>query len=431
MKRFPISRLITILSFALFFVGGLIFFWVQTGNYFPGTTIAEERYTVSFHADDVKNLQNGSDVSVAGVVVGHVANAQSVGNGAHLSLNIGKSAAPLHQGATVQITMKSVIGTSKVNIIDGSGPPIPNGGRLPDSTVKKAVDIDEIINTLDPQTRQRLGATVRSLATATGGTQADTSRLLSGLGTLGRQGHNALEAIAAQSNDLQSLAREATTLLNALDTGQGRIADVVRDAGQLTQATAGQRHALEQTMRGMPTLLTNAQTATNKVDELSGALAPVAANLNQSAGALNQALVQLPSVSRDLRGLLPSLNGTLDGAPATLDRIPTFGSDFRSFVPNAREALRDLNPMLNYLRNYGADIGAFAANFGAAMDTPMENGVRPVRLAPVFNTNTVHGNPLQLDGAPLWWKNPYPKPGHVGKPQPFTGEYPRLEREPK
>ncbi|HVW43597.1 MAG TPA: MlaD family protein [Amycolatopsis sp.] len=421
-------KLVILGLLVVFFLAGLIYFLDQTGATIPGVSNGSS-YQIDFVGKTVKNLTQDSDVTIAGVKVGSVTSETPEGQDVRVSLNLSQNV-PLHQGATVRVGLKSLIGQSYVDVVDGKGPALPSGSTLTGASVIPPVDIQEVLDTLDPQTRQNLSHAVQSLGAATGGTQDDVSRLMTGLGMIGRQGSTALQAIAAQSDDLKSLARESTDLLNTLDTGRGQIVDVVQDANRLTAATAGQRQAIESTMRGLPGLLDSARTATGQLDSLSHSLAPVAANLRDAAPALNTALLQLPGISSDLHGLLPSLNGALDEAPATLDRVPTFGTDVRTLIPGATLLLRDVNPMLGYLEPYGRDIGAMTASFGAAMDTQVENGVRPIRLAPIFDSASLRGVPLQINGLdPTHWVNPYPQAGQAANPAPFSGPYPRVQRE--
>lgn len=427
-RRLPL-RLLMVLGFVLVTVVGFSFMWVQSGGSLPGVT--KSSYRVSFLSPDIKSLENRGDVRIAGVRVGKVVERTSTPQGARVVVDLSPDAAPLHEGAVVRIGVKSVIGLSQVVIEDGKGAPIPSGSTLPAESVAPAVDIDEVVATLDPKTRKALSATLRSLGAATEGGGENISRLMSGMGALGREGHLALDAIAAQSDDLKALTRDAATIMRALDTGRGRIATVVRDTHRLTNATARQRPALEATMRGTPELLAQARSATAGLTTLSRNLSPVAADLNRAAPALNQALLQLPDTSRDLRGLLPSLDSALDSAPATLDRIPAAGADLRALMPETRALLSDVNPMLAYLKPYGTDVGAFFANFGSSFDLVMENGVRAVRLAPIFGQGSLRNIPVTTlsDNDPLTWSNPYPKPRSADEPERFTGKYPRVERE--
>ncbi|MCD2198241.1 MlaD family protein [Actinomycetospora endophytica] len=419
---------------ALFFLGCVafaVFFWFRAGADIPGVTVGH--YTVDMSTKDVQGLVANSEVRIAGVTVGRVTalDADGPDDQAHVEMTLDGGAVPLHQGMTARIGMKSLIGATFVDIVDGHGAPLSSGYQLPAGQVLPAVSIENVVRGLDPKTRQALSGTVRSLGAATAGRGPDVSQLAEGLGRLGAGGHTALDAIAAQSDDLTKLTGETTDLLNALDTSNGQIVDVVDNARAIVGATAGQRPALEQTMQQLPGVLSSAQSATGKLTELAGPLTPVAADLKAAAPDLNQALVQLPDTSRDLRGLLPDLKGILDRAPATLDRVPDLADDVDALVPPTHELLRDANPALAYAAPYGRDTGAMLASFASSMQTNSENGVNAVRLAPVINTQSVRNVPVKTAGLdPTNWNNPFAVPGKAGQQAPFSGPYPRLERAP-
>ncbi|SNR92301.1 phospholipid/cholesterol/gamma-HCH transport system substrate-binding protein [Haloechinothrix alba] len=427
-----VSQLLTVVGILIAVVAGFAFLWYKADNPMPDF-VEEDMYRVTFHSSDVKHLtERESPVRMAGVEVGNVSDLANNDDQTRVTLGLSDEAVPLHDGVTVRIGLKGLVGSSYVEIVDGEGGRIQDGATLPKSAVKPAVGVDELISTFDDDTRDALSGTVQSLGAATEGTSEDIRELMTGLGKLGREGHTAIEAIAAQSEDLESLSRNSTALLNALDTGRGRIAEVVRHAERLTAATAGQRGKVEETMRALPTLLDTTHEATGKLGELSDSLTPVAADLRQAAPDLNEALLELPAVTSELRGSLPALQAALDAAPATLDRVPRFGQDVRALIPGVELMLRDVNPMLAYLEPYGQDLGSMFANFGASKDVMVNDAVRPVRLAPVVDSASVRGNPLPLPGIdPLNWNNPYPGPGAAGDPAPFEGDYPRVEREPQ
>jgi len=422
--------LVTVVGFVIACLVGLGFLWVKSGGGIPGITPPDD-YTVSFQTTDLKNLRDIGEVRIAGVKVGKVLKREQAGDNARVVLSLDSDAAPLHRGAKVRIGVRTPIGASYVDIVDGRGQELPAGATLPPTAVKPAVDVDELFSTLDPATRKSLRGMLRSLGEASAGTENDLRRAVNGLGHLGNEGHTVLDALAAQSGDLQALTVEGKRLLDTLDTGRGQIATVVQDAQRLTGATAGKRERIEQTMRALPGMLAKTKGAAGKLAELSGPLTPVAADLRQAAPDLTKALRNLPAASEDLRALLPDLDATLDRAPATLKRVPAFSEDVRALVPEARALLRDVNPMLAYLKPYGRDLGALFANWGATFEVKDSNGINPIRLGAVFNAAGVRGNPVPLGFDPTHWVNPYPGPGQAGDPAPFQGEYPRVEREPK
>jgi phospholipid/cholesterol/gamma-HCH transport system substrate-binding protein len=384
-------------------------------------------YTLSFETSDVDNLIPVGDVDVAGVNVGKVESITRQNGKANVVVSLDRDAAPVHGGVTVRVGAKSLAGESYVDIMDGSGAPLSSGTKLPSSSVRPAVQLRDIVNSLDPKTRKSLGSLLRTAGAGTVGSKDDVANAMTGLGQLGREGYTAVDAISAQSRDLTALAQQTTTVLGALNTGQGQIATLVEQAQRLTAATSGQKQSLTDTVRKLPGVLTSTRTATGKLRELSSAVGPVASDLQNASPYLNTALQQLPGTTRDLRGLLPSLTGTLQEAPATLDRVPTLAQDASALIPQLRTTMTNLNPMLGYLAPYGPELGAFFSNFGAMLNYTDEAGVHFFRLEPdLGNDRIVKGIPLQLPKL-LAGNNPYPASGQSNAPtgRPFTKLYPQ------
>ncbi len=421
------STALALAGFVAAFLASFMYFWTGTGGEIPGIG---DRYRVVFETNDVDNMVDRGDVSIAGVKVGNAFLERNPDDRqVRVILELDEEVAPLHEGVSVRIGVKSLVGASYVDVVDGNGEALPEGTTLPASAVQPTASVDDLLNTLDAHSRKALSATLRSLETSTSGSSAATGQLMEGLGMLGREGHTALDAIAAQSEDLKALTRETAIVLNALDSGRGSIAETVRDANRLTRATDGQRAAIEATMRRLPPLLHAARTATSELPRLSRSLAPVARDLKRAGPPLSRALIRLPAASADLRGLLPSLEGVLDSAPPTFKRVPPVATDVSIFLPEVEMTLRDLNPMLSYFEPYGQDLGALFANWGASMDYTLPNGLRPLRLSGIVDDQSIAGNPLTKDPNPQNWTNPYPAPGGAADPEPFGGRYPRVQRE--
>jgi phospholipid/cholesterol/gamma-HCH transport system substrate-binding protein len=105
-----------------------------------------------------------------------------------------------------------------------------------------------------------------------------------------------------------------------------------------------------------------------------------------------------------------------------------FSQDVRDVAPSAQSVLRDVNPMLAYLKPYGRDLASLVSNFSASLGYTDEAGNTYLRLQPRVSELSVQ-SPLRF-GA-LTYKNPYPTGGTGGAQGPFTGKYPRVEREPR
>ncbi|WP_233459060.1 MlaD family protein [Amycolatopsis acidiphila] len=382
---------------------------------------------MSLDIPKVSNLVDNSDVTIAGVTVGKVAALQVTGDVARVTVQL-DSNAPLHAGATVQVRQKTLVDETFLEVTDGRGPELANGASLPDGSAKPAVELNDVLVSLDGGTRQALAESLRSLGMATQDSRQDIDRALSGLGELGRNGKTALDALAAQSDDLKQLTSGAATLLAALDTREGEIANLVDDADQLAGATADNGQSLQSVMQKVPGVLDSANEATSSVSKLSGALAPVAQDLRAAAPDLDTALQQLPRAADGLRGILPALDQVLGKAPATVQRIQPVATDLTTLIPSLQNDLLQLNPMLTYLEPYGQDIAHLFVNWGASLMTGDKNG-KALRLLPVINRQAVTGVPLNTNIGPLNERNPYPAPGAVD-PVPFTGQYPHVNQAP-
>lgn len=422
------ARTITVAAFLLLGVSVIVTLLTATGLNMPFLEDLGE-YNVTLQMNDVDNLVEAGRVRIAGVEVGEVQTIDVQPGGAKVVISLHPRYAPLHQGATVWVGNKSLVEETYLGVKDGTGAAIPNGGSLPAQAVLPSTQLRDVMYSLDGKTRADMGALLLSSGKATEGTKDDVAGIFSGLGNLGRQGYDALDAVAAQGAELRSLARESTTLLRSLDTGRGQIATMVDNADRLTQATASQRSSIEGTVRRLPGVLDSASTATVKLTELSHSLGPVAHNLEEAGPDLSDALHNLPGASDDLRGLLPALDDTLGNAPRTLRKVPDFGDDLRDLIPDARDVLRDANPMLRYLKPYGPEIGAWFAGFNSAAQYTDEAGKHYFKLMPIQNDAMLQ---VPVDpGSPGAYKNAIPPPGSGGTPGPFKGQYPRVEREPR
>ncbi|CAM3415038.1 MlaD family protein [Nocardioides dubius] len=423
----PLAPRITVLSIVVLCIVGFIYLWNGTGGPTPGLA---GPYRVSFAADDIKNLRPAGDVRIAGVLVGRVTEQRNEDGKAVVDLEIDDEFAPLHEGATVRVGMKSVIGQSYVAIVDGTGKELDGGTTLSGASVIDPVDIDEVVGTFDAPTKKALAGLLGSLDPATANTAEDIDALLAGVGMIGREGYTAVDAIAAQSKDLTALVNESTKILAALNTGRDQLGSLVSNAQRLTHATAGQSENLEASVRKLPGLVNAAGRATGTLDGLATDLSPVAADLDRSAEPLSAALADLPPITTSLRSLLEPMDSSLGRSQSTLEQVPALASMVSDIAPDVDTLLANANPMVQYLAPYGVDIGSFFGNFGGTFDLPLENGVKAVRLAPLFSAYTVRNNPLNLMAIdPLHWNNPYPAPMTADKPGPGSGVYPKIEKE--
>jgi phospholipid/cholesterol/gamma-HCH transport system substrate-binding protein len=423
----PKVRLGIVLTFLLACLVVFLSLWTRMGGQLGPLT---DGYRLTASMSDVQNLSYDSDVRMAGVLAGKVRGLETEGGAARLVLQLQDDVAPLHEGATLRLRSKTLIEESYLEVVDGTGPELPDGAALPAAAELPSVQLDDVLRTLDEPTRAALQSAVQSMAPGTDGRTQDIRASLVGLGNVGREGRTVMEALAAQSEDLTALSRETSVLLSALDGGQGDLARLVTSAQQLSSVTSARAADVEASVRRLPDVTGAALDATGDLQRLTNSLAPVAADLRAAAPDLDAALVELPATAAELRASLPSVQQVLDRAPATLDRAPRLADDGRRMVPHARVALADVNPMLAYLQPYGADLGAFFANVAGQFRQSDANG-HFLRAFVIANEQSARSLPYATNTGSLDKSNAYPAPGQAAKPGPFDGTYTRVVEEPK
>ena len=416
--RMVVLAIFLLISFAMF-----VYMLEQTGYKVP--LLDAKPKTLTVYMDNLDNLVPASQVQIAGVRVGQVLDSEATPQGGQAIFEITPDHWPLHQGLKVRLGQRSLVGESYLELHDGNGPPLAEGTVLPKDALIPVVNLYDIYNSLDAKTRTNTSLMLQSLGASTNQTRQGLSDTMDGLTELGRSGHTAIDAIAAENTDLRKLVAQTTTLVSALDTGQGEIGSMVAAANRVTQATASQRGNFEETMRLLPTTLDNARDASHSLHDLADNLRPVAKDLRKAGPDLTKALRQLPDTTRDLRHLLPRAHDVLDRAPRTLDKVSPFSDDLDGVIHPAREALADANPIGGYLRPYGQDIAAFFANFNAATESHDEAGRYNIR-GMVFASEKDVSSPVPVSAG--FYSNPFPKPGAGSHPGPFRGPYPHVER---
>jgi hypothetical protein len=117
---------------------------------------------------DIDNLVPASQVRMAGVQIGEVRKTTSMPDGVLIQFAVtDKNVAPLHEGLTVRIGARSLVEDSYLDITDGRGPALPDSSTLPASAVQYSTQVDDVLRSLDPKTRDNLGSLLRSVGQGT------------------------------------------------------------------------------------------------------------------------------------------------------------------------------------------------------------------------------------------------------------------------
>lgn len=275
-------------------------------------------HSLTIHYPTASGLVPGSDVFEAGAKVGSVTDIQpDTGDGALVTVGIDDSNWPLHQGVTAGIRPKSLLGEKYVDLHDGSGAAYDGAHTLQAPADSTPVELDQFLNTLDPQSRESIRVLINDL----------------GAGVAG-QGDNLNTAISAARQDLDHLAVTGQTLnnrdpdLDRILVGLDSVLQKLTQNDQLTQLsqliTTSQTtlDALEAERTSFSRQFVDAQRALTELDTV---LSPTVAALRDTLQTAPELLTNLRQESDVLAELgQPILSGnTLDILVSGLTHAPT------------------------------------------------------------------------------------------------------------
>src|SRR5437879_12898520 len=121
-------------------------------------------YTVKVVLGSATNLVVGGTVEAKGFKAGTISALGVESGKAIVTLKLDRAYAPLHDGAVVTVDWKALLGERIVDIADGptTTGTIPDGGMIAGRQADP-VELDQVLDMLDPATRKHLASAVKRL----------------------------------------------------------------------------------------------------------------------------------------------------------------------------------------------------------------------------------------------------------------------------
>jgi phospholipid/cholesterol/gamma-HCH transport system substrate-binding protein len=256
-------------------------------------------YQIHAIFQSANQVVNGDYVEVSGNPIGTVSNIQlTPNNQAELTLNISNSSyQPLHQGtiATVRLLSLSGIANRYIDLRMGPGgaPAIPNNGTIGTSNTVNAVDLDELLDTLNPSTLKGLQQVIQGSASQYAGQGKNIQAALAYLNP----------AIASTAAEFREINRDTGRFTNFIVKTQNLFTDLasrssdlsglVQNLSQTTEALAAQQVALGQSIQRLPGFMRLANTTFVNLRAALTDLTPLVNVSKPVAPKLEKFLVQL------------------------------------------------------------------------------------------------------------------------------------------
>ncbi|MBA2347884.1 MAG: MCE family protein [Solirubrobacterales bacterium] len=253
---------------------------VAVGLAFKGELPFRDRYTVSAMVNNANDVRPNSFVRIAGVNVGKVVKVEGVGDGsqaAKITMRIEQGGLPLHEDATLKIRPRIFLeGNFFVDLQPGSpsAPVVKEGHVFPINQAQAPVQIDQLITSLQADTRKDLKLLLGSLSTAyKGGGAAGFNRSQQYWKEAYRDSAIVNDATLGQADgDLSGYIKGAGATAAALDANAPQLKALITDLNTTASAFAVQDDQLRSTLSELPRTLRAGLPA---LKELNGSFPPV------------------------------------------------------------------------------------------------------------------------------------------------------------
>ncbi len=421
--KLHVSRPWAIALVAFLVAAGALF--LMLSSRFGGPSVVKaSTYEVTAAFADTQGLAKKSDVLVRGVKVGEVGSISVRDGLARVRLDLQPRYAPVDRTASVRIAQKTVLGEAYVDLVPGrrSTAALPAGAELPRANVLASVELDEALEALDEPARRDLTSMLGTLSR--GAADPDTTdRVNATLGeidTLTGALRRLTATLKGQEGTISALVQDSRIVLRELGRREGQVTRIVSGGRATLGALAQRRSALDAGLRELPRLLAGARGTLAEARPLLREARPLVDDLHRAAPSLTPAIADLRPVARDAASLvrgLPRLSRTAVPVLRRADRV------VKAARPVARAlgpTLANLVPAVRYVEPRRRTLAAWFSQT-AGLGRQGDAKGRWARFFIFMEPQTAGGGPGPLQG------NAYTGPQDALDNQPHKpGTYPRL-----
>jgi len=419
-KQTPsIGRILAMVAFTLSCFGIVVFLWLSFGGSVP---LQPEGYRIAVGFPSATQLLPEAEVRISGVKVGRVKTTEPNSDTGLTDtvLEIDARYAPLPKDTHAILRQKTLLGETYVELSPGTrgGGSVKDGGELAAGQVSDTVELDEILRTFDPQTRNRFSTWFDQAGIAAEGNAENLNDALALLTPFAEDTDEVLRVLREQSGSTQGLVRDTGYVFDALTERKGQLRDLIRNSNRTWEAIASRDREFADTFVVLPTFLREGRATTARLSRFADNTNPLIDQLRPAARELSPTLRELDALAPDLKGVFTNLDPLVRvsrrGLPATSEVFDNTEPLLRRLDP----WLRNLTPIVDYLGLYKREITAFLGNDAAATQGTEQGFTNPanfqhyLRVASPLNPEMMTGWPYRLGTNR---SNPYTEPGGYDK----------------
>ena len=335
------ARLAVLVIFTLSCFGLLLYLWKAFGGPVP---LAPQGYQVQVAFPEAGQLATEADVRISGVPVGKVS-AKEVDRRAGrtiATLEIDERYAPLAANTRAMLRSKTIIGETYVELTPGDKRRglLPEDARLPDARVTEAVQLDEVLDTLDGPVRDAFSDWQQAFGKAVARRGDDINSAIGHIPRVAREGTELLRVLEHDEAAVRGLIDSSGAAFEGISRDAEALRGLVRSGRTTFGATARRREDLATTIRILPTFLEETRLTLVRTERFAGRADPVVRDLGPALQALRPAMTALRAVAPDLRRAAQRLGPAIDAADTGLPALADVAGGIRPMLGRARPGAR-------------------------------------------------------------------------------------------
>jgi phospholipid/cholesterol/gamma-HCH transport system substrate-binding protein len=362
-----LGKLAAMVVFTLSCFGLLLFLWLAFGGPVP---LKPKGYQFHTSFKEAGQLALQADVRISGVPVGKVEaiKPDKQTGRADVTIQLEPQYAPLPSDARAILRQKTLLGETYVELTPGhkSAKPIPEGGTLAASQVSDTVELDEILRSFDPRTRQAFQEWMQTQAQAIGGHGQDLNDALGNLGPFADDAATIVNILNRQQGAVSRLIANTGVVFGALSERDGQLRSLIDNSSTVFATTAARNKELQETFVALPTFEDESSTTLKRLTRFANNTNPLVTQLRPAARELSPTLKDLQAISPDLRALLNKLGPLITASKTGFPAGEKVLEELRPLLAQIDPAARQLTPALQFIGMFKPELTTFFANTAAA-----------------------------------------------------------------
>ncbi len=361
-------------------------------------------YGVAATFANAGQLVVGNPVQVGGTPVGSVTAIELTDDGqARIEMEIDGDVVPLHEGTTAVIRATSLSGIANRYVSLDPGPNdaarIEDGGEIGVDRTTAPVDLDQLFDTLDPETRAGLQDLVQGFAAQYDGRGEDANESLAYLNPALSTSSRLTQELVRDQRVFEDFLVDTSRVVSAVAERRNDLAGLVQSAGATADAIGDENAALSRALATLPgtlrksnTTFVNLRTTLDDLDVLVEESRPATRDLDRFLERLRPLVADAEPTIEDLRFLIRRRGANNDLVELT-SKMPRLADLAQTTFPRAIQTMRRSQPVVDYVRPYTPDAAAWLTKFGQGANAYDANG-HYARIQPIFNAFSFADNPL-------------------------------------